>query len=161
MSSEPDETKTESDASEPGGGEAREDSRLYKKVTHFNEFIDDAAKGVTDAEFKVWMVIFRFANNGVARVSKKTIAEVAGKSERQVGRDIKTLIEKGLLKISDEHDGYKRRGNEYRLGIKALPKLPRAKKPSKNRIPDAPDSNPTASTVEPDPALEFFARKPK
>lgn len=143
------------------GKSAQKDTRLFIKVKNFNMFIDDAAKGVTDAECKVWMVIFRFANNGVARVSKKTIAERAGKSERQVGRDIKTLIKKGLLKISDHHDGYKRRGNEYRLGIKSLQKLPRAKKPSKNRIADAPDSNPTVSTVEPDPALEFFARKPK
>jgi len=61
---------------------------------------------MTDAEFKVWMVLFRFENNGIARASKKTIAERAGKSERQVARNIAGLIEKGLVVILDRHDGY-------------------------------------------------------
>lgn len=163
MNSKPDETETERDSSEPGGGKAREDSRLYKKVTDFNEFIDDAAKGVTDAEFKVWMVIFRFANNGVARVSKKTIAERAGKSERQVARNIAGLIEKGLVVILDRHDGYKRRGNKYWLGIKPLPKASKTRRAKTTVDPDptAPATNSSGSAGRADSAIEFFSRKPK
>lgn len=149
---------------EPGGEVAREHSRLYMKVKHFNMFIDDTAKGLSDGEFRVWLVLFRFANNGIARASKKTLGERAGRSERQVARDIEGLIEKGLVKPLDKHDGYKRRGNEYRLGIKSLPKLSkhrRVKQPSSPEIAATPNSNPTEAAVETDPALEFFARKPR
>lgn len=148
---------------QPDGEEARKDSRLFIKVKNFNMFIDDAAKGVTDAEFKIWMVIFRFANNGVARVSKKTIAERAGKSERQVARNIAGLIEKGLVVILDRHDGYKRRGNKYWLGIKPLPKASKTRRAKTTVDPDltAPATNSSGSAGKPDPAIEFFSRKPK
>jgi hypothetical protein len=121
---------TEHDEHAPAGPEevagdelGHPDSRLYKKVMHFNRFIDEAGKGLSDGEFKVWCALFRFASDGLARVSKAKVAERVGKSERQVARLIEGLIEKGLIKI-DQHGGYKRGSNVYRLGIKRLEKAP-------------------------------------
>ncbi len=110
----------------------RPDSRLYKKVMNFNRFIDEAGKGLSDGEFKVWCALFRFEADGLARVSKATVGKRVGKSERQVARLIEGLIKKGLVKI-DQHGGYKRGSNVYRLGIKRLEKAPK-----KARRPEAP-----------------------
>jgi len=105
----------------------RPDSRLYKKVMAFNLFIDETAKGLTDGEFKVWCVLYRFENSGLARAAKKTIGERVGKSERQVARYITSLIKKGVLEIS-AGGGSNGRCNVYRLGIKTLPALPKRRK---------------------------------
>jgi hypothetical protein len=104
-----------------------QDSRLYKKVMAFNLFIDETAKGLTDGEFKVWCALYRFENNGLARASKKTIGVRVGKSERQVSRYISGLIRKGVLDIAKK-GGSNGRCNEYRLGVKTLPALPRRRK---------------------------------
>jgi predicted transcriptional regulator len=111
----------------------RPDSRLYTKVTNFNRFVDEAGRGLSDGEFKVWCALFRFASDGFARVSKATVGERVGKSERQVARLITSLIKKGLVK-QERQGGYKRGSNVYRLGIKRLEKAPEKARCTKTSV---------------------------
>lgn len=115
----------------------RPDSRLYTKVKNFNRFIDEAGRGLSDGEFKVWCALFRFASGGIARVSKATVAERIGKSERQVARLIDSLIKKDLVDIAKQ-GGYKRGANEYRLGIRRLEKAPRKARQTDQSAPQKP-----------------------
>ena len=152
---------------------ARPDSRLYKKVVNFNRFVDEAGKGLSDGEFKVWCALFRFADDGLARVSKATVAERVGKSERQVARLITSLVKKGLVKI-DHHGGYKRGCNVYQLGIKRLEKAPKKARRTKTSVgpnsPQAPEVaaalsvgsvQPVRGIADAHPADRDFAPKPR
>jgi hypothetical protein len=152
---------------------ARPDSRLYKKAVNFNRFIDEAGKGLSDGEFKVWCALYRFENSGLARASKKTIGERVGKSERQVARLIEGLIRKDLVKI-DQHGGYKRGCNVYRLGIKRLEKAPKKARRTKTSVgpnsPQAPEVVAALSvgpfqhvrgSADEHPADRDFALKPR
>jgi hypothetical protein len=109
----------------------RPDSRLYKKVKAFNAFIDESLRGLKPSEAGVWLVLFRFARDGVARVSQATVAERSGLSEKTVTRSIRALKRFGLVRI--EHQGGLGKGaNRYRLGIVTLEKAQRqAKMPHK------------------------------
>ena len=151
----------------------RPDSRLYKKVVNFNRFIDEAGKGLSDGEFKVWCALFRFEADGLARVSKATVGERVAKSERQVARLIEGLIKKGLVKI-DQHGGYKRGSNVYLLGIRRLEKAPqKARRTETDSDPCSPQDPEAAAvqSVEPiqpvlgmadgHPADRDFAPKPR
>lgn len=130
------------DRSEAG----RPDSRLYKKVKYFNLLVDAAAKGLTDAEFKVWCVLFRFAENGLARVSKRKVAERAGMSERHVARKLVALAKKQMLRVV-KRGGRGRGSNEYLLGINTeLPLVSRRggeKKANDSQATSEPDMSPS------------------
>jgi DNA-binding MarR family transcriptional regulator len=132
-------------------GQARPDSRLYKKVLALNAFIDESAKGLSPSAALVWLTLFRFARDGVALVSKATVGARIGLSERMVGRHVKTLIRHGLVKL-DRHGGASRRCNRYRLGVKQLG--PHSAKPSKARQKSPPpESGSLKDNIADDPAL--------
>jgi hypothetical protein len=120
---------------------ARPDSRLYKKVTAFNAFIDESAKGLTPSTTLVWLTLFRFARDGVAMVSKATVAQRLGIDEKTVTRSIKTLRRLGLLKI-DYQGGVGRGCNRYSLGITTLEK---ANKRSRKKAPAEDSGTPAES----------------
>jgi len=122
----------------------KQDTRLYIKVTNFNKFIDESLKGLDSAVALTWLVLFRFARDGVARVSKATIAERLGMSERHVARMIESLEGQKLIKVV-KRAKYKQGCNVYQLGIRPLEK---SQKPRQHRSGTGPESEGAEGLVE-------------
>jgi AraC-like DNA-binding protein len=120
------------------------DTRLYIKVKNFNKFIDESLKGLDSAVALTWLVLFRFARDGVARVSKATIAERLGMSERHVARMIESLEGQNFIKVV-KRAKYKQGSNVYQLGIRPLEK---SQKPRRHRSGDGPESEGGGGLVE-------------
>ena len=91
-----------------------------------------------------WLVLFRFARDGVARVSKATIAERLGMSERHVARMIDSLEGQKLIKVVKRAE-YKQGSNIYQLGIRPLEK---SQKPRRHRSGTGPESEEAGGLVE-------------
>ena len=91
-----------------------------------------------------WLVLFRFARDGVARVSKATIAERLGMSERHVARIIDSLEGQKLIKFV-KRAKYKQGSNIYQLGIRPLEK---SQKPRRHRSGTGPESEEAGGLVE-------------
>lgn len=123
------------DAADPADGDANREGgperhSLYEKVTNFNDFIDETAKGLHPISAMVWMTLFRFARGGIAWASQNTIAERLGLSPKTVYRHIVILKKKRLLRVVKK--GRRgRRCNTYQLGI--LPLEPVAKRPERSK----------------------------
>lgn len=120
------------------------DTRLYIKVKNFNKFIDESLKGLDNAVALTWLVLFRFARDGVARVSKATIAERLGMSERHVARMIESLEGQNFIKVVKRAE-YKQGSNIYQLGIRPLEK---SQKPRRHRSGTGPESEEAGVLVE-------------
>lgn len=129
--------------------ESRPDTRLYKKVKAFNAFIDQSLRGLKPSEAVVWLVLFRFARDGLAVVPKETIAKRAGFGERTVARSIRTLERLGLVQIP-YRGGLGKGANKYRLGIKTLEQ---AQKPPKKAHEDAAEITDVVPGVEDNKAI--------
>ena len=122
----------------------QKDTRLYIKVKNFNKFIDESLKGLDTAVALTWLVLFRFARNGVARVSKAKIAERLGMSERHVARMIESLEGQNLIKVV-KRARYTQGCNIYKLGIRPLEK---SQKPRRHRSGTGPKSEGAEGPVE-------------
>ena len=120
------------------------DTRLYIKVNRFNKFIDESLKGLDNAVALTWLVLFRFARDGVAQVSKATIAERLGMSERHVARIIDSLEGQKLIKFV-KRAKYKQGSNIYQLGTRPLEK---SQKPRRHRSGTGPESEEAGGLVE-------------
>lgn len=55
--------------------------------------------GLSRAEIAVWFVLFRDARDGIAQTGQTDIARRAGCDRRTVGRALRGLIRRGLVKI--------------------------------------------------------------
>jgi len=65
-----------------------------------NAFTDFALAGLTGAEAKVWLILFRDTKRtGTARTGQADIARRAGIDERTVRRVLVKLEEKGMIRI--------------------------------------------------------------
>jgi DNA-binding transcriptional ArsR family regulator len=79
-----------------------------------NTFVDFSLAGLSRGEIAVWLVLYRDTRDGTARTAYDDIARRAGLSRRTVGRAIRKLDERGLLKVV--HRGGLRRGvSRYRV----------------------------------------------
>jgi DNA-binding transcriptional ArsR family regulator len=84
-----------------------------------NAFVDFALAELSRAEIAVWLVLYRDTREGTARTSYEDLARRAGLNRRSVGRALKWLKGRGLVKVV--HRGGLRRGaSRYR--VRGLPK---------------------------------------
>ena len=106
--------------------------RCVRKVEQFNRFVDEALAGLPPTAAVLWLTLFRFAKNGIAKVSQQTLAGRLGVDVKTVRRNLEVLLaKKGLVRIKKQ--GAKGRGcSVYQLGI--TPLGPRAK-PNRRKQP--------------------------
>jgi hypothetical protein len=106
--------------------------RCVRKVKHFNRFIDDAVAGLPPSAALLWLTLFRYAKDGIARVSQGKLAERMGVDVKTVRRNLRILLGKnGMIRVVKQ--GAKGRGcSVYQLGIISLE--PRAK-PNRRKKP--------------------------
>jgi hypothetical protein len=98
-----------------GGAKAKAGERFAV----LNAFVDFALAYLSRADIAVWLVLFRDTREGTARTSYDYLARRAGLNRRNVGRALRRLEGRGLLKIV--HRGGLRRGaSRYR--VRGLPK---------------------------------------
>lgn len=71
-----------------------------ERFAAFNAFVDYTLSKLTNAESKVWFILFRdVKGTGIARTGEADLARRAGLSERMVRYAVKALTEKGLLTV--------------------------------------------------------------
>jgi hypothetical protein len=98
-------------------GEAK--GKTGERFAVLNAFVDFALAELSRAESAVWLVLYRDTRDGTARTSYDDIAGRAGLNRRNVGRAIRRLEGRGLVKIV--HRGGLGRGvSRYR--VRGLPK---------------------------------------
>jgi hypothetical protein len=84
-----------------------------------NGFVDFGLAELSRAEIAVWLVLYRDTRDGTARTSYDDMARRAGLNRRNVGRAVRRLEGRGLVKVV--HRGGLRRGvSRYR--VRGLPK---------------------------------------
>jgi hypothetical protein len=84
-----------------------------------NAFVDFALSALSRSEIAVWLVLYRDTRDGTARTSYDDIARRAGMNRRSVGRAVRQLEKRGLVRVV--HRGGLRRGmSRYR--VRGLPK---------------------------------------
>jgi DNA-binding MarR family transcriptional regulator len=79
-----------------------------------NAFVDFALSELTRAEIVVWLVLYRDTREGTARTSYDGIAERAGLNRRNVGRAVRRLERRGLVKVV-HRGGFRRGVSRYRV----------------------------------------------
>lgn len=96
----------------------KSDGRLRHKARGrwlaLNTFLDRTARHVRSTDAMVWIVLFRDARNGVARVSQQYVADRLGVCRKTVGRAAKRLVQLHLLEII-RSGGFRRGTHTYRL----------------------------------------------
>jgi hypothetical protein len=79
-----------------------------------NGFADFVLAELSRAEIAVWLILYRDTRDGTARTSYDDIARRAGLNRRNVGRTLRRLESRGLVKVV--HRGGLRRGvSSYRV----------------------------------------------
>jgi hypothetical protein len=100
-------------------GEAKGRTKAGERFAVLNAFVDFALAGRSRAELAVWLVLYRDTRDGTARTSYDDLASRAGLNRRNVGRALRQLERRGLVKVV--HRGGMRRGvSRYR--VRGLPK---------------------------------------
>jgi predicted transcriptional regulator len=98
----------------PKGKPAGAKSKAGERFGVLNAFVDFALAGLSRAEVAVWLILFRDTRDGTARTSYDDLARRAGCNRRNVGRAVRRLERRGLLKVV--HRGGLRRGaSRYRV----------------------------------------------
>ncbi len=93
--------------------------KTKERFAILNAFVDFALAGLSRAEIAVWLVLFRDTRDGTARTSYDDLAGRAGLNRRNVGRAVRRLEGRGLVKVV--HRGGLARGvSRYR--VQGLPK---------------------------------------
>ena len=83
---------------DPSGQSRRgSSSKAADRWAELNDFVDVSLRNLGSTAAAVWLVLFRDARGGVARVSQKWIAERLGKDERTVRTALDELIAAGLV----------------------------------------------------------------
>ncbi len=100
-------------------GKAGAKAKAGERFAVLNAFVDFALAHLSRGEIAVWLVLFRDTRDGTARTSYDDLARRGGLNRRNVGRAIRRLEARGLLKTV--HRGGLRRGaSRYR--VRGLPK---------------------------------------
>src|SRR5262245_7981891 len=79
-----------------------------------NAFVDFTLAELSRAEIAVWLVLYRDTRDGTARTSYDDIARRAGLNRRNVGRAVRRLEGRGLLKVV-HRGGFRRGVSRYRV----------------------------------------------
>jgi len=99
----------------PSGGKAKTGERFAL----LNAFVDFTLADLSRSEIVVWLVLYRDTRDGTARTSYDDLARRTGLNRRNVGRALRRLEGRGLVKVV--HRGGLRRGAS-RYGVRGLPK---------------------------------------
>src|SRR5262245_43624528 len=78
-------------------GKAR--SAVASRFHALNDFVDATMGELSRSEIAVWFILFRDARKGIAQTGQTDMARRAGCNRRTVGRALRRLIRRGLLKI--------------------------------------------------------------
>lgn len=84
-----------------------------------NSFIDYALADLSRAEIAVWLILYRDTRDGAARTAYDDLARRAGLNRRNVGRAVRRLKDRGLLRIVYQ-GGFRRGASRYT--VRGLPK---------------------------------------
>ncbi len=99
------------------GGKAK--GKAGERFAILNTFVDFALAELSRAEIAVWLLLYRDTREGTARTSYDDLARRAGLNRRNVGRAVRRLEGRGLVKII--HRGGLGRGvSSYR--VRGMPK---------------------------------------
>jgi hypothetical protein len=102
-----------------GRERAKAKGKTGERFAVLNNFVDFALADLSRADIAVWMVLYRDTREGTARTSYDDLARRAGLNRRNVGRALRRLEQRGLLKVV--HKGGLRRGaSRYR--VRGLPR---------------------------------------
>jgi hypothetical protein len=99
----------------PGGAKAK----AAERFAVLNAFVDFALADLSRSEMAVWLVLYRDTRDGTARTSYDDLARRAGCNRRNVGRALRRLEGRGLLKVV-RRGGLRRGVSRYR--VRGLPK---------------------------------------
>jgi hypothetical protein len=107
------------DRGKPKGKPDGARAKARERFAVLNTFVDFALADLTRAEIAVWLVLYRDTRDGTARTSFNDLARRAGLNRRNVGKALRGLESRGLVKVV--HRGGLRRGvSRYR--VRGLPK---------------------------------------
>ncbi len=102
------------DRGKPKGKRTTAKGKAGERFAVLNTFVDFALADLSRAEVAVWLVLYRDTREGTARTSYDDLARRAGLNRRNVGRAVRRLESRGLLKVI--HRGGLGRGvSSYRL----------------------------------------------
>src|SRR5262245_4321423 len=82
-----------------GGERGKAKGKTGERFAVLNAFVDFALAELSRAEIAVWLVLYRDTRDGTARTSYDDLARRAGLNRRTVGRAIRKLEQRGLVKI--------------------------------------------------------------
>ena len=107
------------DRGKPKGKTDGRKAKARERFAVLNAFVDFALADLSRGEVAVWLVLFRDTRDGTARTSYDDLARRTGLNRRNVGRALRRLEGRGLVKVV--HRGGLRRGvSRYR--VRSLPK---------------------------------------
>ncbi len=107
------------DQGKPKGKPDRGRAKTGERFAVLNAFVDFALADLSRAEIAIWLVLYRDTKDGTARTSYDDLARRAGLNRRNVGRALRRLERRGLVKAV--HRGGLGRGvSRYR--VSGLPK---------------------------------------
>jgi DNA-binding transcriptional ArsR family regulator len=103
----------------PGKSRGGAKGKAGERFAVLNAFVDFALAELNRREIAVWLVLYRDTRDGTARTSYDDLARRAGLDRRNVGRALRQLEGRGLVKVV--YRGGLRRGvSRYR--VRGLPK---------------------------------------
>jgi DNA-binding transcriptional ArsR family regulator len=108
-----------SDRGKPKGKPAGAKTKARGRFAVLNAFVDFALAELSRREIAVWLVLYRDTKDGTARTSYDDLARRTGLNRRNVGRALRELEGRGLVKIV-RRGGLGRGPSSYR--VSALPK---------------------------------------
>lgn len=96
------------------GGRVPAKGKTAERFAVLNAFVDFTLTDLSRREIAVWLVLYRDTRDGTARTSYDDLARRAGLNRRNVGRAVRRLEARGLVKVV--HRGGLRRGvSRYRV----------------------------------------------
>ncbi len=107
------------DRGKPKGKPGSEKTKAGERFAVLNAFADFALADLSRAEIAVWLVLYRDTRDGTARTSYDDLARRAGLNRRNVGRAVRRLEARGLVKVVCR-GGLGRGVSRYR--VRGLPK---------------------------------------
>jgi DNA-binding transcriptional ArsR family regulator len=103
----------------PKGKSVGGKAKTRERFAVLNTFVDFTLSDLSRAEIAIWLVLYRDTREGTARTSYDDIARRAGLNRRNVGRALRQLARRGLVKIV-RRGGLGRGVSRYR--IRGVPK---------------------------------------
>jgi hypothetical protein len=101
------------------GDRGRPKGATGERFAVLNAFVDFSLADLTRGEIAIWLVLYRDTRDGTARTSYDNLARRAGLNRRNVGRAVRRLEGRGLVKVV--HRGGLRLGIS-RYCVRGLPK---------------------------------------